>query len=183
MEEPYEPGPLRRVVLTGAESTGKTTLAARLADHYGTVWLPEYARTFAEARGDLPGAADVPAIARGFLDAEATLLPRAHRLLLYDTDLVSTCVYSRFYYGGCPDWIERAATARHADLYLLADLDAPWVPDPGVRDTPEARLLLHERFRQELAHRRLPHLLLSGPLDARMQTALAAIDALLRDAG
>lgn len=171
---------LRRVVLTGAESTGKTTLAARLAAVYGTVWVPEYLRQFVAEKGALPVEADADAIARGHLAAEDAARPHARRVLFLDTDLLSSCVYNRYYFGQCPAWIEAAATARQADLYLLAGTDIQWTPDPGQRDGPAVRACLQECFAEELARRGLPTVHLSGPLEARLRTAVAAVDRLLR---
>lgn len=173
-------GRIRRVVLTGAESTGKTTLAARLAAHYGTVWTPEYVRRFVDAKGAPPVAADVPAIARGHLAQVRAALPHARRLLILDTDLLSTCLYSRYYFGACPAAVTRAAHRHRGDLYLLTDTDIPWTPDPGQRDGPAVRDVLQARFRAALRRRALPFVLLSGPLEQRLQTAVRAVDALLQ---
>ena len=70
-------------------------------------------------------------------------------MLLLDTDLVSTVVYARHYYGTSSPWLEREARARRADLYLLCDVDVPWIPD-GIRDRPEHRAAMHARFRDAL---------------------------------
>lgn len=172
------PSDLCRIVLTGAESTGKTTLAAQLADHYNTVWLPEYVRTFVEENG-LPTYEDVARIAQGHLDQEARLLPSASRVLIYDTDLISTCLYSHHYFDRCPTWIEKASYEREADLYLLNEDDFPWVADPGQREGPDIRATLQAQFRHELDRRGLPHLPLNGPVAMRLRTAISAIDALL----
>lgn len=172
-------GLIKWVVLTGAESTGKTTLAERLAAYYQTVWVPEYVRLFVERKQALPELTDVPAIAQGHIDTADALARQANRVLLCDTDLISTCLYSTFYYGTCPDWIWRASYTRPAHLYLLAEPDIPWTPDPGQRDGPEARTRLHQQFADELVKRRLPHLRLPGPLDQRLSKAIQAIDRLL----
>jgi cytidylate kinase len=111
---------LRRVVVTGSECTGKTTLARELATHFGTSWSPEYAREYAIGTGSPLTLADVDAIARGQIAGEEEAVRRATRLVVHDTDLLSTVVYSRHYYGRCPEWVERAARDRRADLYLLA---------------------------------------------------------------
>ena len=116
---------LKRVVLIGAEATGKTTLAERLATHYETVWVPEYLRAFVEEKGALPEPGDTLLIAQGHRAQEEVLAPRAHRLLVYDTDLISTCVYSRYYFDACPARVERWSYERSADLYLLTDTDLP----------------------------------------------------------
>jgi nicotinamide riboside kinase len=166
-------------VLTGAESTGKTTLAETLARHYHTVWVPEYVRIFVEEQGALPVYKDVERIARGTLGHEAALRPQARRLLLLDTDLVTVCLYSHYYFGRCPAWVEQASRAHHADLYLLAEDDIPWVPDPGQRDGPEIRAALQPLFRAELKRRGVPTVRITGSLAERIETAIAAIDRLL----
>ena len=166
-----------RVVLTGAESTGKTALAERLAAHFDVPWSAEYAREYyaarqAEGRRELT-AADVEPIARGQLALEDAAAARATRLAIHDTDLVSTVVYARYYYGACPAWIERAARERLADLYLLCEADVPWATDPQ-RDRPEAREALQRRFRETL-----------GALGARVVDVRGSPDerfALARDA-
>ena len=176
------PLPVRRVVLTGAESTGKTTLAARLAAAYDTVWVPEYLRRFVAEKGALPGPADMDAVARGHMAAEDALRPQAHRVLFLDTDLLSSCVYNRYYFGHCPAWIVEASRARHADLYLLAGTDIPWAPDPGQRDGPAVRAELQRRFEAELVARGVPFVHLTGTVDARLRRAMQAVDALLTPA-
>ena len=169
---------IKRVVLIGAESTGKTTLAQRLAAHYETVWAPEYLRQFVERKGALPEPSDTRLIAQGHLAQEKALRPQARRVLFLDTDLISTCVYHRYYFGTCPAWLHRRAAEQSADLYLLTDIDIPWTPDPGQRDGPAVRATLHMLFRDALQARGLAHVLLSGTLEARMKTALRAVDAL-----
>ena len=170
---------LKRVVLIGAESTGKTTLAERLAAHYETVWAPEYLRTFVEEKGALPEPGDTRLIAQGHRAQEEELARRATRLLIYDTDLISTCVYSRYYFGVCPALVERWSYERSAHLYLLTDTDLPWTADPGQRDGPDVRAALHALFQQELEDRSVPYVLVSGSVEARMETAIRAIDGLL----
>jgi len=125
------PRPRRRICLIGPECTGKTTLAARLARELGVPWVREHAREYAEARGNVLGADDVEPIARGqmALDDETA----GADTVILDTDLISTVVYARHYYGSCPSWIEEEARRRRADLYLLMDTDVAWEPD-AARD-------------------------------------------------
>ncbi len=169
----------KRVVLTGAESTGKTTLAERLAAHYETVWAPEYLRVFVEQKGALPELSDNRLIAAGHLAQVETLMARAHRVLFLDTDLVSTCVYSQHYFGMCPPWLKQLSLKHHADLYLLMDTDLPWHADPGQREGPAIRELLHARFQDELQQRGVSVVRVSGASETRLAIALRAVDALL----
>ena len=107
---------MTRVVVTGSECTGKTTLAKALAEHYGTVWVPEYSRQFVLEKGAAPVYRDVDSIARGQIALEDSLAAAASHLLIQDTDLLSTVVYSRHYYGDCPGWVEAALRGRGTDL-------------------------------------------------------------------
>ena len=168
-----------RVTVTGSECTGKTTLARALGRHYGTVVVPEAARLWVERAGRAPAFDVVDAIARLHVDLADEAARRARRLLVHDTDLLSTVVYSRHYYGRCRGWIAATAGDRAADLYLLADIDVPWVPDGAARDRGDRREEVQALFRAELEALRLRFVTVHGPHEARMRTATAAIDDLL----
>lgn len=170
----------RRVVLTGSECTGKTTLAADLARRYGTVWVPESARAWAEAKGAPLGYEDVERIAQHHLTAARGAAAQAGRILFLDTDLVSTLVYSRHYYGQCPEWIEWAAREERADRYLLHLPDVPWLPDPS-RDRGDRREEMHELFRRALDELDAPWVEIAGGWDERQARAEEAVDALLAE--
>ncbi|MDP7639084.1 MAG: ATP-binding protein [Candidatus Hydrogenedentes bacterium] len=170
--------PPETAVLIGAESTGKTTLAAQLAEHYGTIWCPEYAREFAERKGDALDFGDVEAIAKGQLALEEEYLERAGRLLVFDTNILSTIVYSNHYYAASPDWVEAALRARAYGLYLLMDVDVPWEPD-SVRDATDIRGQIHERFRKALRVYGCRHIEIQGDWSGRFDKAVLEIDALL----
>ena len=157
-----------RVTVTGSECTGKTTLAEALAEHYRTVAVPEYVRLFVDEQLRPPEAADVDAIARGQIALEESLFDRAHRLILLDTDLLSTLVYSRHYFGGSPDWIEERLRNRPADLYLLCDIDVPWSPDGAQRDRGDRREEMQGLFRRALLDRELPFIELQGGAATRL---------------
>jgi NadR type nicotinamide-nucleotide adenylyltransferase len=169
---------LLRVVLTGSECTGKTTLASELAEHYRTVWVPEQARVYLEAKGAPLVYADVEAIARAVITAQEEAAPRADRLLILDTDLLSTVVYSRAYYGDCPPWVEAAARERRGHLYLLHHPDVPWVPDGLQRDIPDRREHMHALFREALESGGARYFDIRGGWEERRNRARRAIDAL-----
>ena len=170
---------IRRVVVTGSECTGKSTLAAALATHYGTVWSPEYVREYVAARKEPVRAEDVEAIAKGQMQAQDALAGRSARLLIHDTDLLSTAVYSRHYFGDCPAWIEDELSRRKADLYLLTGIDVPWEADGDQRDRGDRRGEMHALFREALARRGFPFVELSGPPERRLETAIRSIDSIL----
>lgn len=175
-----------RIVVTGSECTGKTTLAEDLSRRLAVPWLPEFAREYVAALGGLPTAADVEPIARGQIAAE----DRAHGLvpaglsidrplLILDTDLLSTVVYSHHYYGRCPGWVEQELRRRAGDLYLLADIDVPWVADGPLRDRGDRREEMQALFRRALIDRSLSFEAITGSPTTRLAAAIAAIEARL----
>lgn len=165
---------LTRVVVTGSESTGKTTLAAQLAAHYGVHCVPEYSRVFVAQLGRPIEARDHEALGRGQMANEDAGVARAradaHNLLIYDTDLTSTVTYCHHYTGSCPAFIEEAALARKASLYLLCDIDVPWVPD-GVRDRSDRREEMHAAFVATLERFEARYVVLRGTWAEREMTA------------
>lgn len=168
---------VRRVVVCGPESTGKTTLAERLARHYRTVWVPEYARALLEAQGGRVSAEDLPRIARGQVASEDVLARRANRLLIVDTDAAMTRVWSEALFGAADPEVIALADARRYDLHLLCDVDVPWVDDP-VRYLPSERESFLARCRAELERGGRRWVRVHGSWDERFARAVAAIDAL-----
>ena len=172
-----------RVVVTGSESTGKTSLARELASYFGAVWVAEQARGYAERVNRSLTSDDVSLIASEQIAAEDAALTEAIRLgnrwLFLDTDLLSTVVYAHHYYGACPPWVEAEARARRGDLYLLADIDVPWTPD-GVRDRPGSREELHEEFRKSLAEIGAPSRVVQGTGEQRLTMAIKEVEAYAR---
>ena len=176
------PSTIRRVVITGGECTGKTTLAQALAERWNTAWAAEAAREVALSRPGALGPEDVPAIARAHLaladDAERAAREASRPLVVLDQDLLSTVVYARYYYGSCPPWIERLALERVGDLYLLCRPDLPWESD-GVRDRPAAREEIHVLFAEALRLAGARVVDVSGRGSAREALAAAAVATLL----
>lgn len=169
---------LTRIVLTGSESTGKTTLAAQLAAHYGVEFVPEFVREYAAQKGEPVVMSDHGAIARGQMALENEYAARADKLLFQDADLLSTVAYYTHYSGGCPQWIQDEAKKRHPNLYLLAYIDTPWVAD-GIRDRGDRREEMHQVFIDTLKRFDAPYADLSGLNEDRLQNAVRIVDALL----
>jgi NadR type nicotinamide-nucleotide adenylyltransferase len=168
-----------RLCVTGPECTGKTTLAAQVAARYGTVWVPEYSREYALAVARPLTRDDVEPIGRGQVANEERLLASAKRMIVFDTDLISTIVYARYYYDHVPEWIASEARARRSDLYLLLDIDVPYVRD-AARDAAEDRADHLELFKRTLAEHGAEVVLIRGEWEARRERAVEAVESLLR---
>jgi nicotinamide riboside kinase/ribosomal protein S18 acetylase RimI-like enzyme len=176
-----------RVVLIGAESTGKTTLCEQLAAYYETEWVGEYGREHWErkiaamnAPGEIPAWTDDEFIhiAEVQQARENEAAARANRVLICDTNAFATAT-----------WFERYANTRHpgvdaigardlVDLYLVPAPDIPFVQD-GVRDGEKIRDWMHARFVELIKANGTPYVLITGPYEARLPKAIAAIDTLL----
>jgi NadR type nicotinamide-nucleotide adenylyltransferase len=186
LEPPVRAYYARRVVLVGAESTGKTTLARLLAEHYRTVWVEEYGRAYSErklaAEGGYHWRSDEFAhIARRQCQHEDEAARRANRVLICDTDAFATSIWHRRYMGTRSAEVEAvAARHRRPDLYLLTDVDTPFVQD-GTRDGEAIRAWMHAAFVEELTAQGRPFRILPGQYDERLARAVQSIDALLRE--
>jgi len=178
LPEPARPYFLRRVCLFGPESTGKSTLAAALARHYGTVHVAEYARGLLDFKGGRCDVEDIPLIVRGQIAAEEALARQARRLLFCDTDPLTTVIWSEWLFGECPDWIREEAASRDYDLTLLLDIDVPWVDD-NQRFLRDRRGEFLERCRSALDAHGRSYVTIRGDWAARFAEASEAIDQLL----
>lgn len=165
---------VRRIAIVGAESTGKTTLAAALAERFGTAWVPEFAREYLEARGGVCRREDLQLIARGQAASEERQAERANRYLFCDTDPLTTGIWSLRYFGE----VERRAEETTYPLTLLCGNDVPWADD-GLRDSPGHRAWFLEQFVRALESRRRLYLLLEGTPEERLRAATAAVAALV----
>ncbi|MCL4807974.1 MAG: AAA family ATPase [Thermoanaerobaculia bacterium] len=163
-----------RVVVTGSECTGKTTLARALAERFEAPWVPELCRAYREAKGSPLEATDVEPIARRHVAEADEAEARASGILVLDTDLVSTVVYARHYYGACAAWVEEAARERKADLYLLCEPDLAWEPD-GQRDRGDRREEMHRLFQLAIEELGLRAACVEGEGRARDEAAARAV--------
>jgi HTH-type transcriptional repressor of NAD biosynthesis genes len=170
---------VRRVCIFGPESTGKTELARRLAERFGTAWVAEYARPLLALQGDRCAPEDIPRIARGQAASEDALARQANRVLLCDTDLLTTAMWSDLLFGSCPEWLRDEGRRRRYDLTLLLDVDCPWVDDPQ-RFFPEKRRAMLERCERELREAGRSWVVVGGTTwDDRFARAVAEVERLL----
>jgi NadR type nicotinamide-nucleotide adenylyltransferase len=175
--------PLTRICLTGPECVGKSTLAERLARDLGGTYVPEFAREYVLRLNHQLTVDDVGPIATGQIALEDQRTRGSAGLVFLDTDLISTVVYARHYYGACPMWIERAAAVRRADLYLLLDIDVPWHHDPARDPAPSARETLYTRFAETLDEFAATWQVISGDWTHRERAARELIHRLSKSGG
>jgi len=173
------PSYAHRVAILGAESTGKTTLAADLAAEFNTVWVEEYGRAYCEGR-DARGLTsdDFDAIARGQMKAEELAARSACRVLICDTDVRTTATWSDLILGRRSPWLQRAAAAsRYSHVLLLGD-DVEWVND-GTRVLGDQRAKHTALLRDELEATNQPYTWVAGSFDDRRLAATAVVEHIL----
>lgn len=162
------------ICLHGPESTGKTTLAPQLARHFDTLFVPEYGRTYCEQYGLSLQMDDLVAIGRTHAAMTRALLRQCNQRLVLDTDPLMSAVWADMLFGRRDPWFD--AFQDTADLYLLLDIDMPWVDD-GTRffGDEERRRRFFDLSRAELDRRGLNYRVIGGPPEARFERAIEAI--------
>jgi len=177
MEKSNETKTITRIALIGPESTGKTTLCVQLAEHYKTIWVPEYARTFMENLSRTYTYEDVVHCALEQMTIEDASVSSANRFLFCDTELINYKVWFEDRFKKIPDWLEAEIMKRKYDLYLLTSHDLPWVHET-VRENPHRREYLFDLYKKEMEKRNFVYRIISGSGEARLQTAIEYIDTL-----
>ena len=165
-----------RISLTGPEAVGKSTLAAQLAKHFGTVFVPEYAREYLTENGPTYTLADLENIARAQIIEEDQGAGKGNGLLFCDTDLLVIKVWAENAFNTCPPWVEAALRRPRYALTLLLAPDLPWHPDPlREHPNPADRWRFHARYRQLLQELNWPFIEIAGPAETRLPRAVAAV--------
>ena len=168
-----------KIALFGPESTGKTTLAKQLAEHFDTVWTPEFARDYLQEKWDktaqICDVNDMLPIAYGQTKLENQSLSTANKYLFCDTNLMVTKVFSEVYYNFCDPVLDKAARKHKYDLIFLTDIDVPWERD-DLRDKAEGRESVFALFKQALIANNKPFITLSGDKEWRLKKAVSIID-------
>jgi len=171
-----------RIGIVGTESTGKSALAAALADRFDEPWAPEFVRAFWDARRGVIDASDLPTIARGQIANEEAAVLAARRIAFCDTTLLMNVRWADDLYGGdIPEWIRRAADerSRHYQLHLFCEPDLPWEADPQrVFEDEHVWRASSVRVKRMLEERNLPFVSVTGRAGARTGQALAALEQL-----
>ena len=183
---------LKKVVILGPESTGKSTLCEKLAQHYETTWCPEFAREYLLTNGTQYEFDDLLTIAKGQLPLEdeystileAQSLPLlesgGHIPLFIDTDMYVMKVWCEFVFGKCHRFILEQIVKRKYDCYLLCETDIPWTSDE-LREYPDlhSRRTLYLMYKDLLTQQNVPWTEISGSYEERLQKAIKMVDTLL----
>jgi len=166
---------IRRIAITGPESTGKSMLTEQLSRHYKTAWVPEYAREYLNSINRSYTYDDILEIAKGQIDAENEMQSRAVKFLFCDTEPIVTKIWCDVKYGRCHPWIIEQIESNPYELYLLCNTDLTWEDDP-LREHPDKREYLFKLYLDELQKRGLPFSIISGLGDKRLKDAIKIID-------
>lgn len=175
---------LKKVVVIGPESTGKSTLCSELAAHYRTAWVPEYAREYLLKNGTNYTYEDLLIIARGQVGLEEKLSRRSeeinHSLLFIDTDMYVMKVWCEFVFDKCHPYILQQIVERKYDLYLLCNIDLPWVADE-LREYPDLanRQKLFNMYKDILINQHIPWAIISGNYRERLESAINVVNKIL----
>jgi len=167
---------IRRIVITGPESTGKTELAQALSVKLNSVWIPEYARSYVENLQRPYNYDDVLQIAQYQVTQEAEYALKVRKgILIYDTWLIITKVWLDLVFGKCPEWIPDHIRSSKIDLFLVCDNDLPWIADPVRENGGEKRKELFQLYCNEIAAFGFKYEIISGFGDERTENALIAL--------
>ena len=166
---------IKRIAITGPESTGKSWLAEKLAAHYQTVWVQEYARQYIDGLNRPYNFDDILKIAKGQYILEEECALRANKLLFSDTDFIVLKVWCEFKYQKTHRWIDEMIFKHKYDLYLLADIDIKWKFDLQ-REHPHLRKEIFNLYKDELTTRNLPYQIVSGRMEERLRNAVSYVN-------
>ena len=197
---------MKKIVIIGPESTGKSTLSEQLAQHYNTLWCPEYAREYLLKHGTDYRFDDLLTVAKGQVALEEKFVEQVAKtesqnirtsessgnkrqvplggnssgLLFIDTDMYVMKVWCEFVFENCHRFILDQIVEREYDLYLLCNVDLPWVKDE-LREYPdlENRLKLYYIYKDIMVNQSVPWVDISGDYEERLQKAISAVDGLI----
>lgn len=169
---------LKKIVIVGPESTGKSTLCQQLATHYNASWCPEFAREYLLANGTNYSYENLLTIAKGQIALEEKMLLQANNNFLFiDTDMYVIKVWSEFVFGKCDSWVLNQVVKRKYDLYLLCNTDLPWVKDE-LREYPNPviRQQLFHHYKDILINQSVPWAIINGNTEERLKNAISAVE-------
>ncbi len=174
---------LKKIVIIGPESTGKSSLCTQLASHYKTDWVKEYAREYLLENGTAYTFENLLEVAKGQIELEETaienMLQSDTGLLFIDTNMYVMKVWCEFVFEKCHHWILNTIVERKYDLYLLCNIDLPWVKDE-LREYPDlvTREKLYHYYKDIILNQQVPWIDICGNYEERLQKAIDAVNEL-----
>ncbi|MBN2664257.1 MAG: ATP-binding protein [Bacteroidales bacterium] len=171
----------KKIVITGAESTGKSTLTKQLAKHYNTNYLKEYSREYVENLKRKYTYDDVVIITRKQIELEEQIANNSKKIFFVDTSLIVLKVWFEVVYNKIPDWFEKKNRETFADFYLLCNNDLDWIPDKVRENNGQMRDFLHEKYKENLENYKLNYSIISGKNNERIQKSVIEIDNFLKN--
>lgn len=179
---------LKKIVIIGPESTGKSTLCRQLAAHYNTIWVKEYAREYLLKNGTSYTFENLLDIAKGQIENEELTVNRwlasgrtsNKQPVFIDTDMYVMKVWCEFVFEKCHHWILNRIVERKYDLYLFCNIDLPWIKDE-LREYPDlkSREQLYHHYKDIMLNQNVPWVDISGGYEERLQKAITAVNALI----
>ena len=174
---------MKKIVIVGPESTGKSTLCEQLAKHFGSLYCPEFARQYLTGHGMEYSFEDLLTIANGQLSLEEQFVEEAGNqrensdCLFIDTDMYVMKVWCEYVFGKCHQFILDSIAERKYDLYMLCNIDLPWAYDP-LREYPDEkpRIELYQIYKDILINQSTPWIIISGSYTERLNTAIKAVE-------
>lgn len=174
---------IKKFVIIGPESTGKSTLCSQLAENYNTIWVPEYAREYLEKNGTDYTYDDLLTIAKGQIDLEESFSYKKSQIttqksqLFIDTDMYVMKVWCEYVFNKCHNWILNCIAERGYDGYLLCNADLNWVAD-ALREYPDKtiRQKLYYYYKDIMINQAVPWVDINGNYNERFEKAVNFID-------
>ncbi len=166
---------VKKIAITGPESTGKSILTKKLAEHFQTVYVPEFARVYIDSLSRPYNQDDILHVAEYQLINERKAIVNANRFLFCDTELIVTKIWSLHKYNDCHPWILEQIEKNRYDLFLLCDVDLPWEYDVQ-REHPHLRKYFFDWYKNELEIYGFPYKVVSGQGIQRIQNATDLIN-------
>ena len=163
------------ITITGAESSGKSTLAKQLATHYDVPLIEEYSRPFLNQLNRAYEQEDLLLIAKCQLELEKKVASRSPKMIICDTSLLVIKIWSLYKYGACDPWVLDQLASRNNDLYILPHYDIPYEEDP-LREHPNDRDVLFRKYKTELETGDSPYVIVEGSTSDRLEMAVDKVD-------
>jgi nicotinamide riboside kinase len=163
---------LRTIIITGAESTGKSLLTEGLANHFQVPFIPEFARNYIENLGRSYNYNDLVLIAKKQIQELNEFQQKKLTWVLSDTWLIITKIWFEEVFGKSPVWLETEIKKTKIDLFLVCDTDLPWEPDFVRENGGEKRIYLQQRYIENIINYGFNYKIVSGKNEIRLQNAL-----------